>query len=94
MSHRRSIGVQGPLGSRRNGAVSFTEDPTQGWSVGDYPTQAAADQDATGDPTKGADSDSTATADPSSGSEVGEQPYGDPTQGLRLGESPGEDPTA
>jgi hypothetical protein len=74
--------------------VSFTEDPTQGWNVGDDPTPGAVDQDVSDNPTKGTDSDSTTTADPSSGGEHREQPYDDPPQGLRFGESSGDDPTA
>jgi hypothetical protein len=74
--------------------VSFTEDPTQGWNVGDNPTPGATDKDVSDDPTKGTDSDSTGTADPSSGRVHGEQSYDDHTQGVRLGESSEEDPTA
>ena len=71
--------------------MSFSEDPTQGASVGDDPT--AAGQDTSEDPTQGTEAGATAREDPMAGAQT-DEPYDDPTQGSELGATSDEDPTA
>jgi len=83
---------------RQEGAMSASEDPTQGGTVGtppgEDPTAAGAGGAPDEDPTQGATSGTPAGEDPTAAGGPGGSPHDDPTRGGQVGTPPGEDPTA